>query len=72
MRSGCTYRTEIFGILISTRLDLERHAYPWAWTVVSASLHYKNPTQRVGLVKSGHHHHLIKKVTCSRYDIAEK
>jgi len=35
---------DFFGILISTRLDLERHAYPWAWTVVSASLHYKNPT----------------------------
>jgi hypothetical protein len=31
------------------------------------SYQYKNPTKRVGLVQSGHHHHL-----CSRHDIAEK
>jgi hypothetical protein len=28
--------------------------------------------QRVGLVQSGPHHHLILKSTCSRHDIAEK
>ena len=35
---------------------------PSGATVVSVSAHYKNPTQRVGLVQSGPHHH----------DIAEK
>ena len=49
---------------------LGRHVYPL--TVVSVSWHYKNPTQRVGLVQSGLHHHLIRKLTCSRHDIAEK
>ena len=34
-----------------------QHVYPR--TVVSVSQHYKNPTKRVGLVQSGHHHHLI-------------
>ena len=29
-------------------------------TVVSVSSHYKNPTQRVGLVQSGPYHHLIE------------
>ena len=28
--------------------------------LVSVSKHYKNPTQRVGLVQSGLHHHLIE------------
>jgi hypothetical protein len=28
--------------------------------LVSVSYHYKNPTKRVGLVQSGHHHHLIE------------
>jgi hypothetical protein len=27
---------------------------------VSVNLHYKNPTQRFGLVQSGPHHHLIE------------
>jgi len=35
-----------------------RHVYPR--TVVSMSLHYKNPTKRVGLLQSGPHHHLIE------------
>jgi len=30
------------------------------WTVVSVVQHYKNPTQRVGLVQSKHHYHFIK------------
>ena len=30
------------------------------WTVVSVSQHYKNPTQRVVLVQSRPHHHLIE------------
>ena len=46
-------------------LDRERHVYPQ--TVVSVSYHYKNPTQRVGLVQSR-----SSNVTCSRPDIAEK
>ena len=29
-------------------------------TVVSVSLHYKNPTRGVGLVQSSPHHHLIE------------
>jgi hypothetical protein len=29
-------------------------------TVVSVSYYYKNPTQHVGLVESGPHHHLIE------------
>jgi hypothetical protein len=29
-------------------------------------------TERVGIVQSGPHHHLIKNVTCSRHDIAKK
>jgi hypothetical protein len=28
--------------------------------LVSVNQHYKNPTQRVGLVQSGPHHHLIE------------
>jgi len=28
--------------------------------LVSVSLHYKNPTKRVGLVQSGSHYHLIE------------
>ena len=43
---------------------VERHVYPP--TVVSVSLHYTNPTKRVGLVQSDPHHHLIKII-----DIAE-
>ena len=37
---------------------VERHVYPLI--VVSVNQHYKNPTQRVGLVQSGPHHHLIE------------
>ena len=39
-------------------------------TVLSVNEHYKNPTNRVGLVQNKHHYHLI--VTCSHRDIAEK
>ena len=35
-----------------------RHVY--LRTVVSVSLHYKNPTKHVGLVQNGPHHHLIE------------
>ena len=41
-----------------------------SWTVVSVGWHYKIPTERVGLVQSGHHHH--HQSTCSRHDIAEQ
>lgn len=33
---------------------MEWHVYPWTWTVVSVSEH---PTNRVGLIQIGHHHH---------------
>jgi hypothetical protein len=35
-----------------------QHVY--SRTVVSVSLHYKNPTQRVGLAQCRPHHHLIE------------
>jgi hypothetical protein len=34
--------------------------------------HYKNPTKRVDLLQSGHHHYTHQKVHRSHYDIAEK
>jgi hypothetical protein len=36
-----------------------RHVYPRI--VVEVSLHYENPTSRVGLLENGHHHYLIAK-----------
>jgi hypothetical protein len=38
---------------------MEQHVYPL--TVVSASQHYKNPTQHVGLVQSGPHQQFIER-----------
>ena len=29
-------------------------------TIVKVNYQYKNPTKRIGLVQSGHHHHLIE------------
>jgi len=54
-----------------TLVGSEQNVYQW--TVVSVSNHYQNPAKNVGVVQSGHHFHLVKKkVSCSRYDIADK
>jgi hypothetical protein len=29
-------------------------------TIVSVFYHYKNPTKRIDVVESGHHHHLME------------
>jgi len=52
-------RREIKDVLARNQDNVGRHVY--LQTVVSVSLHYKNPTKRVGLVQSGsHHHHLVE------------
>ena len=39
------------------------NVYEWSdKTVVSVDEHNTNPTKRVGLVQSGHHHHIAEKL----------
>ena len=55
---------------ISIMCDSEAMCLPYVWTVVSVySFHNKNPTNRVGLEQSSHHHLIKRNLFSSWYSL---